>query len=179
MSHPLLRKLQQREAMIGVIGLGYVGLPLVLAFGKAGFRVRGFDVDARKPEQLLRGESYIRHIPASDIQDLVQSGRFSATTDYSKTSECDALIICAVVLSTVMGHPVEMKPLMVSKANTAIQIVLAAEVLAELTFDLDLATVRHGLVLLSGLLTVASAAAYLVSWLRHMSGYGEGTPPQA
>ena len=91
----------------------------------------------------------------------------------------DALIICAVVLSTVMGHPVEMKPLMVSKANTAVQIVLAAEVLAELTFSLDLATVRHGLVLLSGLLTVASAAAYLVSWLRHMSGYGEGTPPQA
>jgi cardiolipin synthase len=89
----------------------------------------------------------------------------------------DALIICAVVLSTVMGHPVEMKPLMVSKANTAVQIVLAAEVLAELTFSLDLGWLRQGLVLLSGLLTVASAAAYLVGWLMHMSGYGENTDP--
>jgi cardiolipin synthase len=89
----------------------------------------------------------------------------------------DALIICAVLLSTVMGHPVEMKPLMVSKANTAVQIVVAAEVLAELTFGFDLGLLRRGLVLLSGLLTVASAAAYLVAWLRHMSGYGEGTHP--
>lgn len=89
----------------------------------------------------------------------------------------DALIICAVLLSTVMGHPVEMKPLMVSKVNTAVQIVVAAEVLAELTFGLDLGLLRRGLVLLSGLLTVASAAAYLVAWLRHMSGYGEGTHP--
>lgn len=91
----------------------------------------------------------------------------------------DTLIICAVVLSTVMGHPVEMKPLMVSKANTAVQIVLAGEVLAELTFNLDLGSLREGLVLLSGLLTVASAAAYLVGWLRHMSGYGENTDPNS
>lgn len=89
----------------------------------------------------------------------------------------DALIICAVLLSTVMGHPVEMKPLMVSKANTAIQIVLAAEVLAELAFTADLGPLRPALILLSALLTVASAAAYLVAWLRHMSGYGEGTTP--
>jgi len=87
----------------------------------------------------------------------------------------DALIICAVLMSTVIGHPVEMKPLLVSKANTAAQIVLAAEVLAELTFGLNLGLLRRGLVLLSGLLTGASAAAYLVAWLRHMSGYGEGT----
>lgn len=87
----------------------------------------------------------------------------------------DALIICAVLLSTVMGQPVEMKPLMVSKANTAFQIVLAAEVLAELAFATDLGPLRPALIILSGLLTVASAAAYLVAWLRHMSGYGEGT----
>ena len=89
----------------------------------------------------------------------------------------DALIVCGVLLSTVMGHPVEVKPLLVSKANTAVQIVLAAEVLAELTFGFDLGWLGQGLVLLSGLLTVASAAAYLVAWLRHMSGYGEGTHP--
>ena len=65
MTHPLVRQIESREAVIGVIGLGYVGLPLALAFGKAGFRVRGFDVDARKPEALLKGESYIRHIPTA------------------------------------------------------------------------------------------------------------------
>lgn len=89
----------------------------------------------------------------------------------------DALIICAVLLSTVMGQPVEMRPLLVSKANTAIQIILAALVLGALTFDLHLDPVRTFLILLSGLLTVASAAAYLVAWLRHMNGYGEGSTP--
>lgn len=85
----------------------------------------------------------------------------------------DALIVSAVMLSTVMGHPVEVKPLYVSKANTAVQIVLAALVLADLAFGLGLKMVRQGVVLLSGLLTVASAAAYLVAWLRHMGGYAE------
>ena len=89
----------------------------------------------------------------------------------------DALIICAVLLSTVMAHPVEMKPLYVSKANTAIQIVLAAVVLGELAFSLHLDPLRPALIVLSGVLTVASAAAYLVAWLRHMSGYGEGSTP--
>ncbi|BCH33766.1 CDP-alcohol phosphatidyltransferase [Mesorhizobium sp. L-8-10] len=86
----------------------------------------------------------------------------------------DALIVGAVLLSTIMANPVEMKPLFVSKANTAVQIVLAAFVLGELAFGADVGPVRDGLVLLSGTLTVASAAAYLVGWLRHMSGYGEG-----
>jgi cardiolipin synthase len=89
----------------------------------------------------------------------------------------DALIIGAVLLSTIMGHPVEMKPLFVSKANTAVQIVLAAFILAELALGLDFETLRFGLIVISGLLTVASAAAYLVGWLRHMSGYGESTDP--
>ena len=85
----------------------------------------------------------------------------------------DALIIVAVMLSTVMGHPVTVKPLFVSKANTAVQIILAAVALADLAFVLDLATVRSVLVVVSGLLTVASAAAYLVAWLSHMAGYAE------
>lgn len=85
----------------------------------------------------------------------------------------DALIIMAVMLSTVMGHPVTVKPLFVSKANTAVQIVLAAVVLADLAFVLNLATARNVIVLASGLLTVASAAAYLVAWLTHMAGYAE------
>jgi cardiolipin synthase len=89
----------------------------------------------------------------------------------------DALIICAVILSSVMSHPVEMKPLLVSKANTAVQIVLAAVVLGELAFGVQLGPVRPILIFTCGLLTVASAAAYLVAWLRHMNGYGEGSTP--
>lgn len=89
----------------------------------------------------------------------------------------DALIIGAVLLSTIMGHPVEMKPLFVSKANTAVQIVLAAAALAELAFSIGFGPLLPALIFLSGLLTVASAAAYLVAWLRHMSGYGEGDGP--
>ena len=83
----------------------------------------------------------------------------------------DALIVAAVLLSTIMGHPVEMKPLFVSKADTAVQIVLAIVVLAELALADAFGPVRPGLVWLSGLLTAASAAAYLVGWLRHMGRY--------
>jgi cardiolipin synthase len=88
----------------------------------------------------------------------------------------DALIVCAVLLSSVMAIPVEIKPLMVSKANTAAQIVLAAVVLAELAFTADFGPIRPALIILSALLTVASAGAYLVAWSRHMSKHGEGGP---
>jgi cardiolipin synthase len=89
----------------------------------------------------------------------------------------DALIVFAVLLSSVMAQPVEMKPLMVSKVNTVAQLVLAALVLGELALKIELGGMRLALIILSGLLTVASAAAYLVAWLRHMSGYGEGGTP--
>lgn len=88
----------------------------------------------------------------------------------------DALIVGAVVLGSLMASPLDMKPLMVSKANTAVQIVLAAVVLAELAFGMDFGAVRPGLVVLSGLLTVASAGAYLLAWSRHMSNNGDGDP---
>lgn len=88
----------------------------------------------------------------------------------------DALIVCAVLLATVMGLPVEVKPLMVSKANTAVQIVLAAVVLAELAFAADFGLLRPALIILSALLTVASAGAYLVAWSRLMNRHGEGGP---
>ncbi|RIK88742.1 MAG: CDP-alcohol phosphatidyltransferase [Hyphomicrobiales bacterium] len=80
----------------------------------------------------------------------------------------DGLIVAAVILSTVMGKPVEMKPLMVSKVNTAVQIGLVIAVLAELALATAFGPARPALVILSGLLTVASTAAYLVQWLRHM-----------
>jgi cardiolipin synthase len=85
----------------------------------------------------------------------------------------DALIIGGVMLATVMGNPVAMKPLFVSKANTAFQILLVLVVLAELASGWNGGALRPVLVYISALLTVASAAAYLVGWLRHMNGYGD------
>jgi cardiolipin synthase (CMP-forming) len=85
----------------------------------------------------------------------------------------DAMIVGAVVLSTVMGNPVKMHPLIVSKVNTAVQIVLAAYVLADLAFGLNRGQVGQYLIWLAALLTGASAAAYLVSWMRHMAGFAE------
>lgn len=89
----------------------------------------------------------------------------------------DALIVGAVLISNLMGHPVEVRPFFVSKAYTAVQIVLAAWVLAESAFDMAFGPVRYWLVIVSGILTVASAAAYLVSWLKHMAGYAESDTP--
>ena len=80
--------------MIGVIGLGYVGLPLVLLFDARGFRVIGFDVDPSKVEALHRGDSYIRHIGADRIAKAFVGGSVSATTDFDRLAECDAILIC-------------------------------------------------------------------------------------
>ncbi|MBZ5561347.1 MAG: nucleotide sugar dehydrogenase [Acidobacteriia bacterium] len=79
---------------IGVIGCGYVGLPLALRFAECGHHAWGFDTDPEKPAKLHAGQSYIRHIPAEQIQRLVQCGRFSATSDFSKLREVDAILIC-------------------------------------------------------------------------------------
>ena len=87
----------------------------------------------------------------------------------------DALIIGGVLLATIMARPVAMRPLFISKANTAVQIVLAALVIAEMALADGFGPGRSLLIFLSGLLTVGSAGAYLVGWLRHMSGYGKGS----
>ncbi len=83
-----------REITVGIVGLGYVGLPLVFAFGEGGFPVLGFDVDPRKVEMLLRSESYIRHIPAERIRALREAGRFEPTADFDRLVEADVLLIC-------------------------------------------------------------------------------------
>jgi len=90
----LLAKIESRSAHIGVIGLGYVGLPVLLLFREAGFGVTGFDVDAAKVDALMRGESYIRHIGFERVRAAFTSGRAEATTDFSRVSRCDAVIIC-------------------------------------------------------------------------------------
>jgi UDP-N-acetyl-D-glucosamine dehydrogenase len=90
----LLSSIENRTAVVGVIGLGYVGLPLVLLFVEAGFPVFGFDVDEKKTAALQRGDSYIRHIGPERVADAVRNNRFSATTDFEQIRRCDAVIIC-------------------------------------------------------------------------------------
>jgi cardiolipin synthase (CMP-forming) len=85
----------------------------------------------------------------------------------------DIMIVGAVILSTIIGNPVKMAPLFVSKANTTTQILLAGFVLADLTLGLNFQLILNGLIWLTALLTVLSAAAYAVQWLRHMAGYAE------
>ena len=86
----LLERLQNKQAIIGIVGLGYVGLPLMLRYAEAGYAVLGFDVDLTKVEHLHCGRSYIEHIPSS----RVANAQLSATTDFERASEADALIIC-------------------------------------------------------------------------------------
>lgn len=88
-----LAKLHQQQAIIGIVGLGYVGLPLMLRYNSIGFRVLGIDIDQSKVEQLNAGQSYIEHIPGDKVAEARQTG-FEATTDFSRASECDALILC-------------------------------------------------------------------------------------
>jgi UDP-N-acetyl-D-glucosamine dehydrogenase len=83
-----------KSAVIGVIGQGYVGLPLALVFCEAGFRVIGFDVDAKKVDALTKGESYIRTIGPHRVAAATRTGRFSATSDFDRLKECDAILIC-------------------------------------------------------------------------------------
>ncbi len=89
-----LEAIQKKTATVGVIGLGYVGLPLIRAFVAAGFRTMGFDIDQRKVDRLLAGESYIGHIPAPWIADCIASKCFTPTADMQRMSEADALLIC-------------------------------------------------------------------------------------
>ncbi len=81
-------------ARVGVIGLGYVGLPVALSFAEAGFRVLGFDVDAAKVEKLTAGESYIRHLDPSRLPAALAAGRFAASADFTRLGEPDVLVIC-------------------------------------------------------------------------------------
>ncbi len=90
----LLARIQARSARIGVVGQGYVGLPLALVFREAGFAVVGLDTDPRKVEALSRGDSYIEHIGPQRVAAAAASGRFEATTDFDRLASCDAIAIC-------------------------------------------------------------------------------------
>src|SRR5207249_3377781 len=99
-----LARISARQAVIGVIGLGYVGLPVARAFASAGFRVLGFDIDPSKVKRLNRGESYIGHIPAASVVDMRSRG-FEATSDFDRLSEPDAIIICVPTPLTADREP--------------------------------------------------------------------------
>lgn len=89
----LIKKLNGKQAVIGIVGLGYVGLPLMLRYNDIGFRVLGIDIDKGKVNSLNAGKSYIEHISSEKVAKACKSG-FEATTDFSRASECDALILC-------------------------------------------------------------------------------------
>ncbi|MFC1735486.1 nucleotide sugar dehydrogenase [Candidatus Hydrogenedentota bacterium] len=94
MKQELKTKIAENQSVGGVVGLGYVGLPLVLHLCDVGYRVIGYDVDEKKVDALNRGESYIKHIPSGSITEKIEAGMFEATTDFSRLSEADCISIC-------------------------------------------------------------------------------------
>ena len=98
----LLQKIETKKARVGVVGLGYVGVPLVKTFLQKGFRVTGFDIDRKKVDMLNRGRSYIRHISAAELKGFLAAKRFAATADFRRLRDVDAVIIC--VPTPLDGH---------------------------------------------------------------------------
>ncbi|NUN06096.1 MAG: nucleotide sugar dehydrogenase [Bdellovibrio sp.] len=90
----LLSRLQSKKSIIGIVGLGYVGLPLALRFAEEGYSVLGFDIDEFKIQKIETGESYIEHIPTTAVKASVAAKKFFATTNFSKISDVDAIILC-------------------------------------------------------------------------------------
>ena len=101
---PASRRLDRDTSTVAVVGLGYVGLPLLLAYAKKGFSVIGFDIDEAKKQSLLAGRSYIKHIPEPDVAAALAGGKFDATTDFSRIAAADAVVLC---VPTPLDHHLE------------------------------------------------------------------------
>jgi UDP-N-acetyl-D-glucosamine dehydrogenase len=101
----LKRRIDERSARVGVIGLGYVGLPLAVAVGRAGFTVTGFDIDPVKPRQIAEARSYIDSVTNDALAKLVAAGKLEATTDMAGLSRCDVIIICVPTPLTRQREP--------------------------------------------------------------------------
>ena len=101
----LLKKINSKTAKVGIIGLGYVGLPLALEFSLKGFKTIGFDIDSKKIPLLNSGKSYIKHISGEKVLQAIQSKNFSATSDFSGLTEADAIIICVPTPLTEHREP--------------------------------------------------------------------------
>ena len=94
MKNELIGRITNKQVQVGVIGLGYVGLPLLVEFASKGFKATGFEVDETKAASINRGESYIGDVPSARVQELVTAERLRATTNFDHLAECDAIIIC-------------------------------------------------------------------------------------
>lgn len=94
MKDELISKITNKQAQVGVIGLGYVGLPLLVEFASKGFRAIGFEVDETKAQRINEGQSYIGDVPATRLNEMVKSERLRATTDFNSLADCDVIIIC-------------------------------------------------------------------------------------
>jgi len=90
----LIKLITEKRARVGVVGLGYVGLPLVVEFAGAAFAAIGFEVDQNKADRVNAGESYIGDIESQTVRKLTESKRLEATTDFNQLRACDAIIIC-------------------------------------------------------------------------------------
>lgn len=101
----LIHKILQKEITVGIIGLGYVGLPLVLRFCEEDFHVLGFDIDSKKIATLKKGNSYLKSIPSSRISKLIQSGLLDVTDDFSRLNEPDCILICVPTPLTEKMEP--------------------------------------------------------------------------
>ena len=101
----LEEKITKRDYLLGIIGLGYVGLPLSLTFLRKGIPVLGFDLDQKKIDALLAGESYIKHVPAEELTGYLQKGKFNATADFNKLNEPDVILICVPTPLTQNREP--------------------------------------------------------------------------
>ena len=93
MKQQLIKKLTDKTAVIGIVGLGYVGIPLALRYADVGYKVLGFDIDQEKADKIASGKTYIKHIPDEAIKAAVAKG-FEATIDFTRATEADALILC-------------------------------------------------------------------------------------
>ncbi|HET9527735.1 MAG TPA: nucleotide sugar dehydrogenase [Pyrinomonadaceae bacterium] len=94
MKDELINRITNKQAQVGVIGLGYVGLPLLVEFASKGFRAIGFEVDESKARRINEGQSYIGDVPAARLNEMVKSERLRATTDFNNLGDCDVIIIC-------------------------------------------------------------------------------------
>lgn len=101
----LINKIENKEAVIGVVGLGYVGLPLAVEKAKAGYKVIGFDVQAARVEQVNMGINYIGDVVDQDLADMIKDGRLVATTDYARIQEVDAVAICVPTPLDIYQQP--------------------------------------------------------------------------
>ena len=94
MAQALMEKIQNKTAVLGVVGLGYVGLPLAVEKAKSGYQVIGFDVQAKKVELVNQGHNYIGDVVDSELAQLVKDGRLTATSDFAAAARCDCVAIC-------------------------------------------------------------------------------------